>query len=104
MPQPLDVSRLEAAEVLPPGVDRLRADTTPFRDLRHRPLIDLAQDRDHLLFAESRLLHALSWIEGAILSGFSCPKTPSRSYSSTRKFRVFEHRFDNQARRCLDLP
>ena len=38
-------------------VDRLGADAVLLGDLRHRPLVGLPQDRHHLLFGESRLLH-----------------------------------------------
>jgi hypothetical protein len=41
-------------------------------DLRHRPLIGLAEDCDHLLFAESRLLHgSLVSPRAPILSAFN---------------------------------
>ena len=43
--------------MLPPAVDRLGADAVLLRDLRHWPSIGLPQDRDHLLFGESGLLH-----------------------------------------------
>ena len=45
------------AEMLPPAVDRLRADAVLLGHLGHRLLVGLAEDRDHLLFGESRLLH-----------------------------------------------
>jgi hypothetical protein len=56
----------------PPRVDRLRTDAMFLGDLRHRPLIGLAEDCDHLLFAESRLLHgSLVSPRAPILSAFN---------------------------------
>ena len=57
LPQALDVRGLQRAEVLPPAVDRLGADAVLLGHLRHRPLVGLAEDRHHLLFGESCLLH-----------------------------------------------
>ncbi len=70
LPQALDVGRLQAPEVLPPGVDRGRCHPMLLRHLRDRLGIRLPEDRDHLLFGESGLLHGSLVTPGAILSGF----------------------------------
>jgi hypothetical protein len=57
LPQALHVRGLERAEMLPPAVDRLRADAVLLRHLRHRSLVGFTEDRHHLLFGESRLFH-----------------------------------------------
>ena len=66
------VGGLQGPEVLPPAVDRLRAYAVLLRHLWDWPAIGFPQDRHHLLFAESGLLHgSLLDPEGAILSSFS---------------------------------
>jgi hypothetical protein len=52
-----DLVRLKATETLAPCVDRLVADPVPLA--HHRPwlAIRLADDRDHLLFRETRFAH-----------------------------------------------
>jgi hypothetical protein len=52
-----DVVRSKAAETLAPGVDRLLANTVPLGDHRHLIAIRLADDRNHLLFRETRFAH-----------------------------------------------
>jgi len=52
-----DVARLKAAETLAPGVDRLLADAVPLGHRRNLITIRLADDRDHLLFRETRFAH-----------------------------------------------
>src|SRR4029453_14967712 len=71
LPQALDVGGFQAAEMLPPGVDRLRTDAVLLGHLGHGPLVGLPEDRDHLLFAESRLLHG----------SLDSPRAPFSSFS-----------------------
>jgi hypothetical protein len=73
LPKPLHVDRLQLAESLAPGVDRLLADAVLLGHLRHRTLVRLAQDLDHLLFAEPTLLH-----------GFLHPGSHSLRFQSVR--------------------
>lgn len=54
-----DVGRLHLAEVFAPSVDGRVTDFVFLRCLGHCRAIRLAQDRDHLLFRESTLLHGL---------------------------------------------
>ena len=55
--KPLDVDRLERAEMTTSVVDRLLADLVLLRDFDDRRFISLPQDRDHLFFGETDLLH-----------------------------------------------
>jgi hypothetical protein len=55
--QASDLARLKAAKALAPGVDRLLADAVPLGHYRYRLAIRLADDRDHLLFRETRFAH-----------------------------------------------
>src|SRR5262249_5857738 len=57
LPQPANVARLEAAEALAPGVDRLLADPVPLGHRRYWFAICLADDCNHLLFREPTLPH-----------------------------------------------
>ena len=57
--QAFDVGGLQHPETAPPGVDRLGADLVLPCDLGNGCLIGLPQDRDHLLFSKTTLLHGL---------------------------------------------
>lgn len=50
---------LHRAELAPPDLDRLLAELVLLRDLGHRCLIGFPQNRDHLLFSKTTLLHGL---------------------------------------------
>src|SRR5215813_4091288 len=52
-----DLARLKATEPLTPCVDHLLADPVPLGHHRYRLAIRLADDRDHLLFRETRFAH-----------------------------------------------
>ena len=58
-PKAPDIGRLQLAETAPPGVDGLRADLVLPGDLGDRRLVGFTQDRDHLLFSKTTLLHGL---------------------------------------------
>jgi hypothetical protein len=71
LPQAIDGGRLERAEVLPPPIDRLAADAvllatsgTDFSSASRR-LVTMCSSVNRVFFMRS------SWVEGAILSGFS---------------------------------
>ena len=51
------VVRLKPPEAFASSVDRLLADAVPLGNPRNRFAIRLADDRDHLLFRETRLAH-----------------------------------------------
>ena len=57
--QAFDVGGLQLAKTAPPGVNRLRADLVLPGDFGDRCLVGLPQDRDHLLFGKTTLLHGL---------------------------------------------
>ena len=57
--QALDVRGLQFAETAPPGVDRLSADLVLSGDLGNGRLIGFPQDRNHLIFGKTTLLHGL---------------------------------------------
>src|SRR5579872_5357437 len=57
LPQPLHIHRLKLPEALAPGIDRDIADPVLLGYFRHRRLVRLAQDLDHLFFRKPCLLH-----------------------------------------------
>ena len=76
----LDVGRFQAAKVLPPAVDRLAADTVLLRHVRDRFRVGLPEDRDHLFFGESGLLHGSLTFRGRhSLKRQLVRKSPGRS-------------------------
>lgn len=57
LPQSLHIHRFQLPKALASGVDRHVADTKLLGHFRHRCLIGLTQNLDHLLFGKSGLLH-----------------------------------------------
>jgi hypothetical protein len=84
LPQPFDVSGLQRAEPLPPGVDRLIADAVLLGHLGDRPLVGLAEDGHHLLFRESGLLHGSLAASRAPFSQASAGPKIARQVKSSR--------------------
>src|SRR5262249_38931676 len=67
----LNVGRIQLPESLAPGVDGLLADLVLLRNLGHWTAISFPQNRDHLFFGETALLHRLPfWAAGTILSTY----------------------------------
>ena len=83
----MPVGRFQAANVLPPAVDRLAADTVLLRHVRDRLRVGLPEDRDPLLFCESGLLHGSLTSRGRhSLKRQLARKSPSRSGSQGDAF------------------
>src|SRR5271169_2196858 len=77
--QSLHVRRLERPEPSPPHVDRLLANLVLPCHLRDRTPIGFAQNRDHLLFGKSNLLHRLlASLAGAIVSSYGRSEKPGQ--------------------------
>ena len=84
MTQTPDVGRLQFAETAPPGADRLGADLVLPGDLGNGCLVGFPQDRDHLLFGETTLLHGLLAGRREPFSQVTIgPKNLGRSISNT---------------------